>query len=390
MNTDLDWDVAVIGAGVVGLACAARLARPDRRVLVLEQHEGICREGSSRNSEVVHAGIYYPQGSLKALSCVAGRRLLYRRAEVQGIPVRRCGKLIVARTQDEASLLIPLLERAQANGVDDLELISSTKIAQLEPGTQGVAALWSPSSGIVDSHQLARSFQNEAEAAGATFSFRTRLRRVEPLPRGYALTLKLLSNPSTEESAGEDAFATTSRVVINAAGLAQDGISQQVGIDIDAAGYRQFLCKGDWFRIAERHRGRLQRLVYPIGRADDGGLGIHSCMDIEGGLRLGPDAEWVSSPPRSLQADPAKQLAFWEAGARLFPWLSLDDLRPDQAGLRPKLSPEDGTFSDFVLKEESARSLPGWITLAGIESPGLTAAPELARRVALTVDEVLG
>jgi L-2-hydroxyglutarate oxidase LhgO len=389
MSTDPDWDVVVIGAGVVGLACAAQLSGPHRRVLVIEQHDGICREGSSRNSEVIHAGIYYPKGSLKALSCAAGRRAIYRRAAARGIPVRRCGKLIVASSDEEAPLLTPLLERAQANGVDDLELISSTRIAQLEPGTQGVAALWSPSSGIVDSHQLAISFQSEAEAAGATLSFRTRLTHVEPTPRGYLLTLSLPLGPNHKHPQEQETFTTSSRVVVNAAGVGQDTVSAQVGINVDSAGYRQFLCKGDWFRIAERHRGRLQRLVYPVGRASDGGLGIHSCMDIEGGLRLGPDAEWVSDPPPSLQADPAKQLAFWKAGVRLFPWLALDDLRPDQAGLRPKLSPKDGVFSDFILKEESSRNLPGWITLAGIESPGLTAAPELARRVGLLVDEVL-
>ena len=372
-----DWDVTIVGAGVIGLACAAAITRPGLRVLVVERHDGICREGSSRNSEVIHAGIYYPQGSLKSLSCVAGRRAIYQRAAERNLGVARCGKVIVAADQSELPALEALFAAGQANDVEGLELVDASRLSELEPGCQGVAALWSPESGIVDSHELARSFQVEAEAAGAIVTFGASLESAEPIAdpdSGFTLALQIHGEA--------EPFLTSSRIVINAAGLGQDRISASLGLDIDDLGYRQYLCKGEWFSVSDRHRGRLSRLVYPIGRAADGGLGVHSCMDLSGGLRLGPDAEWLDGFPERLEATASKAAAFLASGQRLFPWLEPGDLRPDQAGLRPKLSAKDGDFSDFVIAEESEQGFPGWVTLAGIESPGLTAAPDLARRVA--------
>ena len=381
MAKGCDWDVVIVGAGVVGLACAALVARPGRRVLVVERHDGICREGSSRNSEVVHAGLYYPAESLKARSCVEGRRALYDRCERMKIPFRKCGKLIVATEMDQLSDLEELKERGTTNGVEGLRLLNHSEFSAIEPEVRGLAALYSPESGIVDSHSFARSYEVEAIGKGATVALRTELVAAEVLSDGYRVELRLEGEP--------EPFSTTSRTVINAAGLGQDRVSALVGLDVDAAGYRQHWCKGDWFNVAPRHHGRLSSLIYPVGRASDAGLGIHSCMDMGGGLRLGPDAEWVDDRSEHLMADEGKRHTFWVATSKLFPWLEEDDLSPDQAGLRPKLSRRTGEFRDFVVEEESDKGLPGWITLAGIESPGLTASPALAEQVAALLEPIL-
>ena len=369
-----DYDVVVVGAGIVGLATAARLARPRRELLLVERHEGICRETSSRNSEVIHAGIYYPPGSLKARACVRGKRLLYERCERLGIAAPRMGKFIVALEERELERMEALAVRAADNGVDDMEILEAAELARREPSmSHGVGALWSPSTGVVDSHAYAASFEAEARAKGADVVFRTAVVGAEPRSGGgYALRTR----------SGGAEFTLTARLVVNAAGLGQDELSAAAGIDVDAAGYRQYPTKGDWFAIAPRHRGRLDRLVYPVGSATGGGLGVHLCLDVGGGMRLGPDWEWLAGPPPwDLSVDPSKARAFWEAGHRLFPWLELRDLTPDQSGVRAKLVPRTGMFRDFVIAEESERGLPGWVTIAGIESPGLTAAAALAEEV---------
>ncbi len=362
-----DYDVAVVGAGVVGLAVAARLARLDRSLVLLERHEGICRETSSRNSEVVHAGLYYPTGSLKARTCVAGRRLLYERCDRLGIAAPRIGKLVVAADDSELPDLQALTRKALANGVEGLELLSKSALRAREPQVSGVGALWSPHTGVVDSHAFAASLLAEAEGEGADAVFRAEVLSAEPLDGGgYRL--------------GTADGAVTARVVVNAAGLGQPALSAAIGIDPDEPGYAQHPCKGVWFKVADRHRGRLKSLVYPVVEADAAYLGVHICIDVGGGLKVGPDLEWIDGPPFDLTVDPDKRRAFYETAARLLPWLEEEDLSPDQAGIRAKLLPRPG-FADFVVAEESGRGLPGWVTLAGIESPGLTASLALAEEV---------
>ncbi len=367
-----DYQVVVVGAGVVGLAVAARLARRfGEGVLVLERHEGICRETSSRNSEVVHGGIYYPAGSLKALTCLRGRDLLYARCRERSIPHVRSGKLIVAASVDELSALHDLEARGAANGVPGLQILDGAELARREPQVRGIAALWSPESGYVDSHLYAASFQRDIEAAGGAVVFRTEVVGVERTAGGlYRLGV---------QSGGEQHRITTARVV-NAAGLGQQAVSTLAGIDVQAAGYRTFPCKGCWWSIAPRHRGRVNALIYPVGRAEDPGLGVHLCLDVGGGMRLGPDSAFVDDACDLAVPEDGRQV-FLRAGQRLFPWLDAEDLSPDMAGMRGKLVDGPNQWRDFVLTEESARGLPGWVTLAGIESPGLTAAEALAERV---------
>jgi L-2-hydroxyglutarate oxidase LhgO len=359
----VDYDVVVVGAGIVGLACAARLASPHVRVLLLERHEGICRETSSRNSEVVHAGIYYPTGSRKALSCVRGRRMLVQRCDRLGIPAPRTGKLIVATDDGEAAELEGLLARGRANGVEGLQWVDRTGIERLEPGTTGCAAIWSPQSGIVDSHGLAASLQAEAEAGGADVLFGARVVGADRVRGAWEVGVEH----------GQALTRVRAQAVINAAGLGQPEVSAFVGI----TAYPQNPCKGVWFAVSSRHRGRVRRLVYPVGRAADGGLGVHLCLDVGGGMRLGPDIEWVEGPPFDLTVDATRRDAFWRAGRRLLPWLEPEDLTPDMAGIRAKPVPGPGMFGDFVVSQD----LPGWVTLAGIESPGLTSALALAEEV---------
>ena len=348
-------------------------------MLVIERHDGICRETSSRHSEVIHAGIYYPTGSLKARSCVRGRALLIERCARLGIKAPLCGKVIVAHRHSQVHALEELLIQGQANGVEGLQLVGPNELARLEPETEGVAALWSPASGVVDSHGLAASFEAEATHHGADLVFDAELVGVQQSPTGYRLHI----------SQGRDRFDVDCVRVVNAAGLGQDTVSSMIGMDLDQAGYRQHPCRGGWFRIASRHHGRVQRLVYPVGHASDPGLGIHGCLDVGGGMRLGPDFEFVQSRADGefdLNLSEARRDVFFAAGVRLFPWLKRDDLTPDGSGIRAKLVPRPGMWRDFVLTEESARGLPGWVTLAGIESPGLTAAAALAE----DVDRALG
>lgn len=362
-------DVGVVGAGVVGLACAAALARAGRSVVVLERHPRLAAETTSRNSEVVHAGIYYPPGSEKARLCVEGRELLYERCGRLGIPHRSLGKLIVATEEAELAELERLRERGTENGAPGLELQDGDAVRRREPDVRAVAGLLSPRTGIVDAHALALSYAAEAEAHGAQLALRTELEAVEPERGGYALLVR-----------GADGERERARVaaVVNAAGLASDRVAALAGLDVDALGLRQHLCKGDYFALAPGAAIAPRGLVYPApARA---GLGIHVTLDLGGRVRLGPDATYVDAV--RYDVDPAKAEVFAAAVRRYLPALRTEWLSPDYAGLRPKLAGPGEDFRDFVLREESAAGRPGFVNLVGIESPGLTAAGAIAERVA--------
>lgn len=355
------FDVIIIGAGVIGLAVAAKLGSSGRAVLVLERHGRILAETSSRNSEVVHAGFYYPSGSIKAWTCLRGRRLLVKRCEDRGIPWLPCGKAVVAQTEDELATLQGLLQRGEDNGVDGLRLIGVGELAEIEPFVSGIGALWSPGSAIIDSHRLGLSLRAEAEDHGVTFSLGA---RVVDADRGQSCWQLAV------EQAGMT-FTVEGLAVVNAAGLGQDEVSRFVGL----REWPQTLVKGCWYNV--RNAPPVRTLVYPVGSADRLGLGIHGCLDLSLALRLGPDAR-PASGPNDLDVS-GDEGSFFDAGRKFFPWLRREDLSPGLAGLRPKLA--GAAFRDFVVDDGSARGLPGWITLAGIESPGLTAALALAEDV---------
>jgi len=363
-----DTDVVVVGAGVVGLAAAAALARAGRSVLVIERHARIAQEATSRNSEVIHAGIYYPPGSLKARLCVGGREALYARCEAFKIPHRRLGKLIVASEPAELETLEELRTRGVANGVPGLEILDRAQVNSREPALSALAALLSPSTGIIDAMTLCLSYAAEAESHGAALVLHTEVLGIEPRSGGYRVTAR---------GGGGETDSIGCAAVVNAAGLGADVLAERVGFDVDASGYRLHPCKGDYFSLAPSAPLRVSQLVYPVPSV--AGLGIHATLDLGGRIRFGPDAEYVDRV--SYEVDPAKAELFASRVRRYLPQLETDWLSPDYAGVRPRLAAPGEPFRDFVVAEESAAGLPAFVNCIGIESPGLTAAPAIADRV---------
>ncbi len=375
----IDADVVVIGAGVIGLAVAAAAARNGSSVVVLERRGGIARETTSRNSEVVHAGIYYPEQSLKASLCVAGRRALYERCRARGVAHCRTGKLIVATSDDELEVLAGIQRTARANGVE-LEDRSAAAVRELEPDLRAVGALLSPETGIVDAHAYSLSFQAEAESHGATVVLHTETLAIE----SHGDVWNVRARPGAPGLAAEPQ-TVTARVVVNAAGLETSHIAELAGFDVDACGYRLHYCKGDYFSLAPSAPIALRRLIYPVPA--QAGLGIHATLDLGGRIRFGPDTEYVDAPCYEVNA--AKAHDFAQAVSRYLPAIDAGHLSPDYAGVRPKLAGPGEGFADFVIEEESARGYAGFVNCIGIESPGLTAATAIADRVVSLVADRL-
>ena len=364
-----DTDIVVIGAGVVGLAVAARLAPESPGLVLLERQPRHGMETSSRNSQVVHAGLYYPAGSLKARLCVEGRERTWDLCRRHDIPHRKTGKLVTATREDELPALDRVEQAARVNGAP-VERISAADARRIEPAIRTVGALWSPESGVVDAHSLMDHYLQRALAGGATFQPRTEVVAIDPGPGGYRLTVRGAS--------GTESF--TAERVVNAAGLEADTVAALAGIDAGAAGYRLHWCKGSYFSASSRCARLVSRLVYPVPAPES--LGVHVVIDTGGRLRFGPDAEYLASRTADYRVDPSKRDAFVAAARRLLPDVGEEDLEPDIAGIRPKLQGRGEPFRDFVIADETARGLPGFVNLVGIESPGLTAAPAIAEEVA--------
>ncbi len=367
-------DAVVVGGGVVGLAVAMRLARGGRSVVLLERHPSFGREASSRNSEVVHAGIYYPTGSLKATFSVAGNRSLYAWCAANGVEARRLGKFIVAVSADEDAVLDDIHRRGHANGVTALRRATLDELREAEPLVRAVGALYSPDTGIVDSHGFMRSLADAAADDDAVLAWGHEYLAAEPTPRGYRVRFRDPAGADGEVQAG---------VVVNAAGLAADQVAGGMGLDIDALGYRLRYVKGSYLRLADSWRGRIRHLVYPVPHAGLAGLGTHVTIDLSGGIRLGPDVEFLPDRRLDYSVDPGRTERFVEGARRYLPSVAAEELHPDLAGIRARrILPDPAVSPDFVIAEESARGLPGWVNLIGIESPGLTSALEIADRVA--------
>jgi L-2-hydroxyglutarate oxidase LhgO len=364
-----DTGVTIIGAGVVGLAVAARLAPEHPGLLVVDRNPRHGMETSSRNSQVVHAGIYYPAGSLKATLCREGRDRLYDLCARHDIPCRKIGKIVTATCDGERPALARVYETARQNGVL-LERWSGAQARALEPHVASVEALWSAESGIVDAHGLMDYFLQKALAAGAVLFPEAEVEAVERIAGGYRVSVKRESERESVE---------TERL-INSAGLDADTVAALAGVDLDAAGYRQHYCKGSYFSAASRCARLVSRLVYPVPAHES--LGVHVVLDTGGRLRFGPDAEYLPDRRLDYRVDSEKRRAFAEAARSILPEIADGDLEPDISGIRPKLQPKGGPPRDFVIAEESARGLPGLVNLIGIESPGLTAAPAIAEHVA--------
>ena len=363
-----DTPVTVVGAGVVGLAVAARLAPLYPELVVLERRERHGTETSSRNSEVVHGGMYYPTGSAKARLCVRGRALLYETCTRLGVDHRKSGKLIVAAKPSE----VPEVERihalGRANGVP-LELVTGAQCRALEPEVPAVAGVFSPETGIVSAHGLMDAFLAEARRHGAILQSRAELVGIERRDRDYRLVVR------TPDGVEE----LTSERVVNAAGLESDTVAALAGIDPAAAGYRLHWWKGSYFAVTGAKARLVSRLVYPVPTHVS--LGVHAVLGLDGRLRFGPDAELLPDRRMDVAVDESKRAAFADAVSRLVPAIRAEDLSPDIAGIRPKLQGPGEGFRDFVVADESARSLPGLVSLVGIDSPGLTSSPAIAEEV---------
>jgi len=362
-------DVAVVGGGVTGLASALALAQRGASVCLLEREARPGRATSTHNSGVIHGGLYYPTGSLKAQLCVEGRERLYRRCASEGIAHRQFGKVIVATSEAELRVLEDLLAKGRANGAPGLELVDGAAVLRREPCVRALAGLLSPRTGIVDAHELCLSLAAELEREGGTLLLHNTLEAIEPTAHGFRVRAR---------AAGEAPASVECAAVVNAAGLAADRVAALAGIDVEAAGYRQHPCKGDYFALAPAAPFRFAGLVYPVHGA--AGLGVHVTLDLGGRVRFGPDAHYVDAIDYAI--DPGKAAAFAEAAGRYLPGLRAEWLTPDQAGIRPKLQAPGEAFRDFLIAEESARGLPGLVNLLGIESPGLTASLAIAERVA--------
>lgn len=356
-------DCVVIGAGVVGLAVARELALAGREVLVLEAQDAIGTGTSSRNSEVIHAGIYYPQGSLKARWCVEGKDLLYAYCQERGIDHQRCGKLIVATSEAQRAKLQDIARHAAANGVDDLVLLSREEARALEPALDCVAALHSPSTGIVDSHGLMLSLQGDLENAGGMVVFNS------PLAAARCQDGSILLR--TED--GTELQATT---VVNAAGLwAPDLARKFEGADLSQLPLPHY-AKGNYFTLGGR--APFKHLIYPVPEV--GGLGVHLTLDLGGQAKFGPDVQWVESAD-DLVVDPTRGDAFYAAVRRYWPALQDGALAAGYAGIRPKISGPGQPDADFVLQGPEVHAAPGLFHLLGIESPGLTSCLAIAKAV---------
>jgi L-2-hydroxyglutarate oxidase LhgO len=365
-----DTPLTVVGAGVVGLAVAARLAAEQANLVVLERNDRHGLETSSRNSEVIHAGIYYPEGSLKARLCVEGKRQLYALCERRGVPHRKTGKIVSATSDEQLSALDRLEALGRANDVPVTRLTRKQTL-ELEPHVRSVGALLSPSTGIVNAHAFMDALLHGARQEGAILQFRSELVSIERRDRDYRLTIR------TEEQL--ESF--TSERVVNAAGLESDNVAALAGIDVDAAGYRLHYAKGSYFSVRSSKAGVISRLVYPVPGAQS--LGVHAVLGLEGRLRFGPDVEFLVDRRLDYQVDESKRAAFGAAVNHLIPSLGEEDLTPDMAGIRPKLQAPGEPPRDFVVSEETERGLPGFVDLIGIDSPGLTAALAIADHVAV-------
>jgi L-2-hydroxyglutarate oxidase LhgO len=359
-----EFDCVVIGAGVVGLAVARALALQGREVLVLEAEGAIGTGTSSRNSEVIHAGIYYAAGSLKARLCVEGKEALYAYAQERGLPHRRCGKLIVATTEAQVAQLDAILAKARANGIDDLVLLTGDEARSLEPQLACLAALHSPSTGIVDSHALMLSLQGDLENAGGMLALKSPVARAVCTANGIELT-------------GEDGTTLRCATVVNAAGLAAPLLARRFEGLLQSSVPTAYFAKGNYFTLAGR--APFQRLIYPVPEA--AGLGVHLTLDLGGQAKFGPDVQWVDSPD-DLVVDPRRGDGFYAEVRRYWPALPDGALIPGYAGIRPKISGPHEPARDFVIAGPQTHGVPGLVNLFGIESPGLTSSLAIGRHVA--------
>jgi L-2-hydroxyglutarate oxidase LhgO len=353
-------NIVIIGAGIVGLALAAKLSESNEAVYVFEKNKRFGQETSSHNSGVIHSGIHYPKNSLKAKLCVKGNIMLYEICEKYKIPYKKLGKLTVAIGEEEIEELDKLMKMGEDNGVKDLRFLDREEVKRLEPNVEVEKALYSPSTGIVEPDELMNHLYAEIRNNRAMVATETEATSIKKTDFGYEL-----SGTSVCEK-----FTVTAKTVINCAGLYSDRIAAMIGLDTDKLGYRLHYCKGDYFRIGGRSPVRM--LIYPVPKGP--GLGIHLTPDLSGAIRLGPNAYYVNNIDYNVESS---EKEFSEDVKRFLPSIVKYNIQIDSAGIRPKLQGPEDSFRDFVIRHEADKDLFGFINLIGIESPGLTAAPAI-------------
>lgn len=366
----MDAEITIIGAGVIGLAIAEMVSKNHSNVFLIEKHPSFGQETSSRNSEVIHAGIYYTKDSLKARLCIEGKRLLYDYCNEYSVPFKNCGKLIVATSEEEISVIEGIRQTAIGNGVDDMVVLDRDQIAELEPNIFALKALFSPSTGIIDSHSLMKQYETNTINNGGQIVYGSEVKGIKRIKEGYEITL--LDSDKRE-------YIFTSEIVINSAGLTADKVSEMVGIEDD--NLKILFCKGEYFRINPPKNRLINRLVYPVPHPNMEGIGIHVTIDMGGGVKLGPDVKYLESNVYDYKLTASKQDAFFKSAKRFLPFLEFDDIAPEMAGIRPKIQKPGDPLKDFYIMEESKRGYPGFINLIGMESPGLTSSIAIAKYV---------
>jgi len=374
----MDTGITIIGAGVVGLAIAEKLSEEYNNVFLIEKHSSFGQETSSRNSEVIHAGIYYTRNSLKAKLCVEGKQLLYEYCKKYDVPFKNCGKLIVATSVEEIEVIKGIRQTAIKNGVDDLLILGKEKIAELEPNIFALEAIFSPSTGIVDSHSLMKQYETNAVNNGCQIVYGSEVTGISKLKKGYKITLL---------DADKKNYSFTTNIVINSAGLTSDLVSGMVGISDEKL--KILFCKGEYFRINPPKNHLISRLVYPVPHQNMEGIGIHVTIDMAGGVKLGPDVKYLESNIYDYKLTSSKQEAFFRSARKFLPFLEFDDISPEMAGIRPKIQKPGEPLRDFYIMEESSRGYPGFINLIGMESPGLTSSLAIAEYVNVLAKNII-
>jgi L-2-hydroxyglutarate oxidase LhgO len=369
-------DVVVIGAGVVGLAIGAAIADKDKEMYILEKEEVYGQGTSSRNSEVIHAGIYYPTGTLKAELCVKANPMIYDICERHKVSYKKCGKLIVGNGEEEVAQLDGIIKHAKSIGARDLEMIDADQIKKLESNVRADQAILSPSTGIVDAHGLMDHFHRDArrKAGSDPLVLDTEVTGIEQTKDGYVVRM----------NSGGEPFEIESSVVINSAGLYCDRVAEMAGMDIDKEQYRLHWSKGEYFSLTGKPPALM--LIYPPPPQDAASLGIHSVPDLTGRLRFGPNAFYVDEINYAVESE---KESFWRDIVQYFPSVKMENLHPDMTGIRSKLQGPGDPVKDFVIRHEEDKGLPGLINLIGIESPGLTSSPAIAEIVNKMVKDYL-
>lgn len=360
----MDFDSVVIGAGVVGLAIARSLSNSGRKVLLLEGENAVGQGISSRSSEVIHAGIYYPRGSLKRDLCLRGRISLIDYCKSNNVEYKILGKLIVANTEEQVEALSVIIKNGIQNGVSDLKMISEQELEHLEPSLRAKQAILSPSTGIIDSYGFMLSLQSDFELSGGLLSLGSSVSQIRKIDSGFAISV-----------VGHDGFEVTSRELINSTGLNAQALSSKIGGIIKNSIPNGYFCKGTYFSLASR--SPFSKLIYPV--PNSAGLGVHLTLDLAGRARFGPDVEWINT--LEYEVSSTRKNEFYEAIRQYYPAISKDDLNPDYAGVRPKLVDAGKPAADFMIQLEDRHALQGYVALYGIESPGLTASLSIAHYV---------